>query len=855
MSDLKKEVDGAGAGCSANASQVTRVCPLANGRWWGTALSILFLLVCFVPLVAYCHIIYSVGGNNVSNDYLNIVPFIDRVLSGNYDWRNLLVDTFNAQHWSTSAVLLHLAVAKFFSWDARLELYLGLALSFVRVILLVSILRQPSGGKLNFWLAGGVLALAFSMSQASNYLYGIGSLAAELGLLGWTIGLWGITRCRSKVLGIVLMVVGGLVSSSSWGNVVPCWVAYLLALWLFGYRRIYHYAAWVCGVLMGLGPYAYFFLAPALVAKSSVQASHAVPDVTFLNWSFIVNGMGRPFTTNIAHDVGSRQPSVIAGYFGFIAASATLLFLSLRRVFSPAVKASLVLIVYGLISILQLSLLRSWVMAWYTSFVIDFWIGLWALSVILIGEFFNKGTASDNGTTTGANSKFRLVNRFGPAVGLLTACILTVIYVLSNHTYEDKLKFLDARSPASEAAARNYRTAPTYCEGLLFEWMDQPVDDVRALCEPLERHSISAFAHSQQWTLQGDFVLHTVKLLQDSLSSPARWIPSFDVMAKRNWDSYEHLNLYLPSPGAVVWRVDLPSNIVSAQLVTAFGVARDKGVSPRLKSPLIFDVVARCEQLGHSGRSDSQQGTVLAHVSVGQSGDWHKVIIPLTRFKGNSVVLTLSSVAGANSAKAVFQYPHIDVKFAREGATQLGALAKGETSDPSAFAQGTSHVQVRPSNTDISPFFPHETANDFSFPDIASSYWHSGTTQFPSIKQTKQAKVVVLAALTSLMSPDNLGIPLRRYSNLMIEMCHPQNMPRHAMKVFLKIDQGLPQVVSIPLLADDRVHKYTYDLKLLQPTDRAVLNQLVLCPASKYGGAASDTIMVKQVKLIARTDD
>ncbi|GEM_PF-1883269 len=861
---------GTGFPAATNARKLPELGP------WGTALGILFVLACSAPLLTYIYVIHAGGGNNIGNDYLGIIPMAGQVLAGTYDWRNLLADTFNAQHWHTSPVLVHLLIAKYFYWDARLELDAGLLISALRVLLLFSILREPGDGKLKLWLFGGVLALVFSLSQASNFLYGIGALSGGLGLFGWTLGLWGICKCRNQSVGLAVMVAGGLISCSSWADVPPCWMAYLVALVLFNYRRVHHYVIWFLATVVGHAPYAYFLIASVLARHGQPAAhAHKVPAVLSINWSFLVNVLGRPFATNIAFDVGARKASEFAGYFGMTAAALSLLCLRFQPRFTPRVKASIVLMVYGLMGGLQLSLLRSWVMAWYTSYTIDFWVGLLGLSLSFIGFYLAKRRQKQPTVAGGAGGIRSLVEKVSPLIGLVTLCVIAVIYVSTNRTYEDKLIFLYARSPASEAAVRNYRIAPTYCESLVFQWTDGNPGTMQIMCEPLERHSVSAFAPTQQWSIQGDYPLHNVRLIQDDSAPTASWIPALQVDKIRSWKCYDHLNLYVPSPGKVVWTVDLPPDLESARLVTAFGIGTSKTRSSTGRPGAIdFDISAirqepalgarqeakPPEPLSGSGVAQSAAEEpakpaspafpelpiqTLAHATVSDTGRWHSQAIPLTQFKGSRLAITFSSQARGAGDFAVFRYPHVDIKLAPK---------RPETSAPLAAAKAAPAVEVKPSNTDLSPFFPAETASDFIFPAPTANFWHAGTFSFPRVEQSGIAKVMAAADCPGIVSGDHLGIPLRRYSHLMVEMSAPPELLPRALKLFLKIDQGPAQSATIPLLGDGGIHRYTYDLKLLELPATARLDQISLSPADQTGLPEPDIIQIKRIKLISKAE-
>ena len=67
-----------------------------------------------MSVVRIVQIILNVGGNNISNDYLDVVPAISRAFSGQMSAFNLLSDLKVGQHFVALPVVFHLLAAYLF---------------------------------------------------------------------------------------------------------------------------------------------------------------------------------------------------------------------------------------------------------------------------------------------------------------------------------------------------------------------------------------------------------------------------------------------------------------------------------------------------------------------------------------------------------------------------------------------------------------------------------------------------------------------------------------------------------------------------------------------------------------------
>ncbi len=148
---------------------------------------------------------------------------------------------------------------------------------------------------------------------------------------------------------------------------------------------------------------------------------------------------------------------------------------------------------------------------------------------------------------------------------MLCLGIMGAIFLYSNHSFADKSFYLFSRSPVSAACLRGYQTAPTYCEGLVFQWKIGSYVNLTGLAEVLKENNWSIFGPHEEWTLQGDYILGNVKISTDQVRSIPQWVYGSDDEPAR-WDDYRHLNLLLKQDQSAEWQVDLPSDLNSAAL-------------------------------------------------------------------------------------------------------------------------------------------------------------------------------------------------------------------------------------------------------------------------------------------------
>jgi hypothetical protein len=504
---------------------------------WGSILAIATI----IPPLNVVRIIATVGENNLSNDYVVWASPVSRMLLGTYPWRSIFRDAFfPTGHFMLFPFLLHAAVAWLAQWNVFVEMYLGVGLFLLKLVLLHRLLAPRSGG-LWAWALWPVLsALVFSTSQLSVFTFGDSAIQMGLCQVGLLAGLCGVVLRSNRWAAIGWMTAGGILAAWSWGGGVMAWPIFLLAMLLLGFRRPAHYAGLASGAAVAATPYFYFlFVSPSLMKGSPVAHS---PDLAAM-----ADLLGRPMIRLTGMFLEPIPGSMRHGILGLLLLATALGLLLLRRAEGRSEWAvpSLLLASYGVLAALQIGVFRSAPLPWYNSPMMFLWIGLAGLAWLFLSP---AGLAWENA---------------GRGWAVITIFVIGAFSIRSTRLDAAQSFYLESRRPASASCLRRYATAPTYCERLLFQWGIGHPHALEDLARPLERSRLSVFAPRQCWTLQGEFVAGIVETSEGTSSEEAFWRDRSGLPASPL--DLERLDLVLPPDGKVCWTFRLPAALSKAE--------------------------------------------------------------------------------------------------------------------------------------------------------------------------------------------------------------------------------------------------------------------------------------------------
>ncbi|MEJ5310792.1 MAG: hypothetical protein WHX52_13585 [Anaerolineae bacterium] len=764
-------------------------------KWTGVFLIILLTLL---PVFRTTLIVLTTGANNLSNDYLRFTYLIGRILDGGYNWQNYFRDTFWNGHSLALPVLVYLAVAKFAHWNVYVEMCVGIVMGIVRLALLYDAFVHAKGQKINWVLWPMLSALIFSVSQMNVFTFGFTNIHMMLNQLGVALGVWGLARFPNRWVGVLCVSCGGIIAALSWGVGVMAWPALSIGLLLAQFRRGAHYGVWTLSGALAALPYIVFmFLQPTPAAVKSFTV------VSWFNTSFILNALGRPFVNGIGMNVGPILLAELSGGGGIILVVVGVLLLRAAKSKTQWMKAApaIALIVYSLLSIWQASVFRNNVAPWYTTPAMSFWIGLLGLVYVI----WNSRQVTES-------AFYRLKTIYGFGIVIAVGCL----YVGANVSYEDKVFHLFSRSPASAACLRNYRTAPTYCEGYLFQWGVGQSGIVSLLGKVLERHNLSVFAPRQRWTLQGDFVLDTVRVAKTPGVPDTFWSTGMTA-SPVSWAHYQHLNLFLHAPNTVEWTVTLPPNTKRATFYSA--VATGKLTSA---GGITFEVAIL--------PAGENRELAFSHY-VAATRRWQPFQLSLDQYAGSTITIEIASHSeDSTGGWGVYRYPYIEVVLHPDSPIE--------------------EVIVAPSNTDVGTSVTL-TASDFRFDVTNARLWDvTGMTPVPG----QQAVWEVVAHDPNLRYTPPFSICLFDYTHIYVKMAASPDITPRALQVYYLLDGQSAfheaQSLTIPLLADGESHAYTYDFKLLALPQQTYLTGIRLDPVYSVTSTGDSHVQIEDIRLI-----
>lgn len=745
------------------------------------------------PLARLVWVNISSGADTLSNDYLFFVPLVDKALNGTFPWADYFRVTFYNTHSYAFTFLIRLGIASLFHWSTLVEIYTGMAFAALQVILLLDMFSDRVLGKWKLLLLPVFSALVFAQSQASVFTFGDGALPINTAALGMALGVWVIVRRGDRWYGPLVAVFAGMMSTWGWGSGLISVPLFLTALVLTGNRKRSWYAALL---LTGIAVYLPFF-GYGIVGRNAQSLSLPGRDRLW----YLFTEIGLLFAGNMNQDLSASRSALFAGKLGIVlAAVGGCIWLAGWKtdLFHKSVPG-LIYLAWGTALAFQVSVIRSGLAPWYTATSLPFWIGIAGLAAIFaqVGwGLFRKGSGFYHRWIGGSALLWSAASFLGLAG-------LYIVTMLPESPYSF---YLPSRSPASAACLFGYRSAPTYCEGLVFQWGSGRPSALSEMAGPLEAHGLSVFGPDRLLTLQGDFVLDTVTIHQPESEAAVHWQgPAGNIESAVFPD---HLDLFLPAGGGVDWTVSLPSSAQNARF--------ELSVRPSLPTG------------GFEGFHISAilpQGEEMPLVpSLKSKPGWQAINFDLSGLSGKTFTIRFQAASTAESAAFLLRFPLIRYRL-----SQSGPVAP---------------VRVAPSNVDQAPM----SVSDQRLIDLTDSrYW-----KLQNLKQLSDGSYRWnggAAPEMELIQP--LDFPARELDSISITLSASEVFVPRAVEVLYQTDlrdgYRSDRAFVIPLLADGGVHTYRFSLKHLafSPSDR--LLHLKINPLQTISGETKGQVTISKI--------
>lgn len=753
-----------------------------------------------IPFVRLLTILWQNGRDNLHDDMAYWISPLDQILSGSYHWQNIFHDTFNEGHSNVFPYLIHVLSAVFFDYHIFPILIFGIILTIFKLFFLYDSFTFRIRASSRFILLPIFSFLIFSTSQISVFEHDFPNPAWGLFDFGFFLGIWGLARFSKKWISILLMIVGGIISSWSWGGGPLVWPVFFFGLYIFQVRKRWQYLVLGLGTLFGIWPYVYFLFINPISGLGQES-----PIFSLINFRIIFQSIGWPFAQNF-----SPQQAFWRGIVGFVLAVTGIpIVWNLRREIYPKIIAPILMVLlFAALNIYQISIFREFLSPWYARSFMLFWVGLIGFAYVI--------------TVFSSKSIFRIWS-------LLILVTLFFFYVTSNISWRDKSRYLKSRAPVSESCLRNFQTSPTYCEPTLFvTWWGKP-NMLYELANPLKRHRLSVFGKRQEWTLQGDYILENVKINENPLVPDIFW--SADLSNKAvSFKDYRRLNLFLHSPNSVEWELSLPDQFEKATLYSAIAISKEapKGSN---SDGVEFHIQVK----------NAEGKTELVFSRYLFSGDrkWQPLSVPLERYRGQKITIIFGSSPGGNFNHdwAMYRFPLVLL--------EISPILKDKKNYPE---------KIQPSNTELSERFPSITPQDFIFDINNLSFWKiSGMSRVGSKQELSNINwEIEKDPQMEFIIPTK--ICLANYSHLLVKTsASSEFFPRELKFQYLLGDQKKftkKQTIHLPLLTDERFHEYSFDLKIIEADKKAYLTGLKIIPMEKTAKSGDRQFRISELRLI-----
>lgn len=754
-------------------------------------LNVAILLPGLAAVLHICILIYLVSPNCLTHDFEAIIPVVDKISTPGYNWTHFVADSTVGPHCLGPSILAHTLVAHLTNWNAHLELFFGAFLIVLRCLVLSFCLPSLSV-RLRFLFISVLLCLNFGTCCISTLLFGNPSIAAGVGLLGFSLGLLAIVRLQPGLLSSLLLLVGGMFSAG-FGKLpaLITWFLYFASSILQGLRSKRVYGTLLVGVLLSA---LLVISMPYTPLEGHMQVRPSV----------FINILGRSFTNDIGVRAGPVKQSEIVFWLSLLFLAATSFCHFKNRTPIKDLIVPFVLSAYGFIGALAVSLARDSVMSWYSQFAVLYWSGILTSSILLLSirQYF--------------------------VVGLVPLVVAAGLYLTTNLDYKDKDFYVRTRSTVAEAVLRHSEMAPTYGESAVFATEVGDPQRPLNMTAPLRRRHWSVFAPEQTWRLQGEYLLPLVQSIAAVDGRKPGWIADLNGTIARNFRDREHFDLLLPAGSALRWEVTLPANTQSAHLVSALTVP---GAS---SGPADFNL-----QVMFNGKT-------LQELKETANTDNKRLSVDLSPYAGMKIFLVFS--AQSSKRDVLLREPCLDVKTEMPSDTAFvqPVYKPSNVEDSPYFPTFSAHDMIF--NKDSKGQWELKALKAVGDPAL-DNYEATGE-DFPCIQIDTLERPVINGVLKyPLLSAFSHICVTIAQPETPEKAKQEGNLKRmYALQLVLDGDRIYQQIV--PVLKDGGVHTYSYDFNLAGQPAGTRLTAIRLLPMYLK---SQGSVQVKSVRLVGST--
>lgn len=725
------------------------------------------LLISLVPAIRLACLVDFTCSNVVSTDFIYATKFINCGLSVNPDLIVMFRNSAMMGHPQLAPLFFQLLNAKFFGLNAFIEYYLCISLLYLNTILAFDCLN-PRRNSWSYALLPVLSLLQFSLCLSSEFFYCFSLVSDTITRLTLTLGIWAISRVRSDLATASIMFVGGCICSF-------CAASFVVSSWLtFGFLLL---------TLRRFGRpilLAYFFgsfISALPILFIAAEGNFRVdPNAAGIGSIFrFIASVGMAFLNNTALNVEIGWASVSMGALGLIFLLTLSAYIIRKGTTTQQFYSCWAFALFGLLNLCCTAAGRIHISPWYCTYSVFIWSSICALAFGVLNSSKNVYP--------------NLIKIYG--YGILIFCC--IFYALTNLSYADKDYFRMFHSPSAESCLRNFEWAPTYGYYQLFGSKMGSLETYLEFGNAISLNRLSCFGDKQTWSLQGDFILPVVQFVNCGSSKYSRWISDLNPGSHTDYSAPEHLTLAVPTTSKVIWTLKLPAVVNKASLV--FDLAAVSQVPT-------MDLFVKI--LGKDG------APICPPKRLEATSSWRACALPLEIQKSAqfTIVFECADSRRKENGQVLLKYPRINFQFDSCGQSAPVPALRPSNVDDAADEFGEVVAVLQLDNDWKSAW----TLNNVQLFDQGSDYRFSGISSEARLAYKKP-----------------LDIDPGEWTEFFFEFRESEKVkPRFVLCQFF-LENGKMKNAIVPIMTDEKPHRYCYELKLLQmePGERISFIQIL----------------------------
>lgn len=495
-----------------------------------------FTLISCIPLVRLLYKITFQTTNCLCMDYYIFVPAVAKLASleiSAESLRDFFQSCYLGQHFCLVQVSIHFLSAVLTNWNAQSELIFGTILGVLRAELLARICCEPRQKRKHLLFFSIAMLFIFGTSNTSNFINGQPAISTGAICLGY---FWAVLVAVSpknttsrKVYSIVSICAVALL-----GN-------YLLGLFLLSLLIVHLNDKKTLDVgLYFVSSLAAISLA-LLILYFRPGCADLVEPLAIRPFVFL-SILGRTFVDDLGTNFSATPASCI--YSSLLLLFLIIFNFSLRsKLGRREYLGTLLTLLFGIFMAVFISIGRSSIAPWYSTFSQHAWIAMVYFCVHAI-----------------KNQEIQRNHNILRVFAYINIATVAALYLFTNCSFKNKDWYENVHSPLSSSVLRTFNTAPTYGENFVNCAAKTGWPYLSKLGrEQLENHW-SIFGQNQVWFLQGDYCLACVEEFPSPSGLRPRWTSGSAPNNSCSLSDPRRLNLWMPYGSRILWHVELNGN-------------------------------------------------------------------------------------------------------------------------------------------------------------------------------------------------------------------------------------------------------------------------------------------------------